>query len=108
METIKPHGGVLVDREAKGAERDELVARAASLPVVTLNERQISDLEMIAIGAFSPLEGFMGQKDYTRVVEEMRLASGLPWSIPVTLTAPVSSTLIVGSPRAAAPGVSPR
>jgi sulfate adenylyltransferase len=85
METIKPHGGVLVDREVKGTERDELLARAATLPVITLNERQISDLEMIAIGAFSPLEGFMGQKDYTRVVEEMRLASGLPWSIPVTL-----------------------
>jgi sulfate adenylyltransferase len=85
METIQPHGGTLINREASGAEREELAARAASLPVVTLDERQISDLEMIAIGAFSPLEGFMGRADYTRVVEEMRLASGLPWSIPVTL-----------------------
>ena len=72
METIKPHGGVLINREATGAERDELIARAASLPTITLDERQISDLEMIAVGAFSPLEGFMTKADYTRVVEEMR------------------------------------
>ena len=85
METIAPHGGVLVNREVAGAERDALVARAATLPVITLDERQMSDLEMIAIGAFSPLTGFMGQADYTRVVEEMRLANGLPWTIPVTL-----------------------
>jgi sulfate adenylyltransferase len=99
METIKPHGGVLVDREAKGAERDQIVGRAASLPTITLDERQISDLEMIAIGAFSPLEGFMGRADYDRVVREMRLASGLPWSIPVTLavTRDVASSLAPGA-----------
>jgi sulfate adenylyltransferase len=85
METIKPHGGVLINREAGEAEREALTARASSVLTVTLDERQISDLEMIAIGAFSPLEGFMGRADYTRVVDEMRLASGLPWPIPVTL-----------------------
>jgi sulfate adenylyltransferase len=85
METIKPHGGVLVNRIAPEADRAALEARAAGLPSLALDERQISDLEMIAIGAFSPLEGFMNKADYTRVVEEMRLASGLPWTIPVTL-----------------------
>lgn len=85
METIKPHGGVLVNRIVAEAERLARIDRALSLPTVTLDERQISDLEMIAIGGFSPLEGFMGKADYTRVVEQMRLASGLPWTIPVTL-----------------------
>jgi sulfate adenylyltransferase len=85
METIKPHGGVLINRIAPESERAALEARAAALPALALDERQISDLEMIAIGAFSPLEGFMTRADYTRVVEEMRLASGLPWTIPVTL-----------------------
>jgi sulfate adenylyltransferase len=85
METIKPHGGVLVNRIAPESERAALEARAAGLPSLALDERQISDLEMIAVGAFSPLEGFMTRADYTRVVEEMRLASGLPWTIPVTL-----------------------
>jgi sulfate adenylyltransferase len=85
METIKPHGGVLINRIAPESERAALEARAADLPALALDERQISDLEMIAIGAFSPLGGFMTRADYTRVVEEMRLASGLPWTIPVTL-----------------------
>ena len=99
METIAPHGGVLVNREISGAERDALIARAASLPVITLDERQLSDLEMIAIGAFSPLTGFMGQADYTRVVEEMRLSNGLPWTIPVTLavSAEVAESITPGS-----------
>jgi sulfate adenylyltransferase len=85
METIKPHGGVLVNRIAPEADRAALVERAASLPQLALDERQISDLEMIAIGAFSPLEGFMTRADYEGVAATMRLASGLPWTIPVTL-----------------------
>jgi sulfate adenylyltransferase len=52
---------------------------------VKLNSRQLSDVELIAIGAFSPLTGFMGQKDYENVVDNQRLASDLPWTIPVTL-----------------------
>ena len=99
METIAPHGGVLVNREVSGAERDALITRAASLPVITLDERQLSDLEMIAIGAFSPLTGFMGQADYTRVVGDMRLSNGLPWTIPVTLavSAEVAESVTPGS-----------
>jgi len=85
VSTILPHGGRLIDRVARGAEADELRERAGDLPALTLTARQLSDLELIANGAFSPLDGFMGHADYDRVVAELRLAGGLPWSIPVTL-----------------------
>lgn len=79
------HGGSLINRISTGRERDEILARAPELPSLTLSPWEISDVELIAAGGFSPLNGFMGSRDYRRVVEEMRLASGLPWSIPVTL-----------------------
>jgi len=84
-ETIAPHGGTLVQRFVGGDERARWLARVGKLPRITLTRREISDLEMIAIGAFSPLEGFMGRDDYDAVVTRMRLTSGLPWTIPVTL-----------------------
>jgi sulfate adenylyltransferase len=84
-ERIAPHGGVLVNRVLLGAERREALARAARRPRVTLSPVAESDLEMIGIGAFSPLTGFMGHADYERVVCEMRLSSGLPWSMPIVL-----------------------
>lgn len=86
IETIAPHGGHLVNRLATVAERDEFIAQADKLPRVQLDDRATSDLVMIAIGGFSPLNGFMGQDDYERVVQEMRLVNGLPWSVPVTLS----------------------
>ena len=76
---IEPHGGTLVDRT--GERPDDL----DSLETITLTSREVSDLDMLASGALSPLEGFMGQEDYEGVVEEMRLASGLPWALPVCL-----------------------
>jgi sulfate adenylyltransferase len=76
---IRPHGGELVDRT--GDRPGDL----DSLDVVVLTSREVSDLDMIGSGALSPLEGFMGREDYERVVEEMRLASGLPWALPVCL-----------------------
>ena len=76
---IAPHGGTLVDRT--GDAPDDL----DSLEAVALTSRELSDLDMLASGALSPLEGFMGQADYERVVEEMHLASGLPWALPVCL-----------------------
>ena len=76
---IAPHGGELVDRT--GTRPDDL----ESLESVTLTSREVSDLDMIASGALSPLEGFMGQEDYESVLEELRLANGLPWSLPVCL-----------------------
>jgi sulfate adenylyltransferase len=82
---IPPHGGTLVNRLAAGDDARVAEERAASLPTIRLSDRTVSDLEMIAIGGFSPLTGFMGPADYQSVVRDMHLASGLPWSIPVTL-----------------------
>jgi sulfate adenylyltransferase len=76
---IAPHGGRLVDRTGP---RPDGVARLEQVP---LTSRELSDLDMLASGALSPLEGFMGGDDYERVVEEMRLERGLPWSLPVCL-----------------------
>ena len=83
---IAPHGGQLINRIATAAERAEFLAQADTLPRVSLDERATSDLVMIAIGGFSPLKGFMEQADYEKVVEEMYLTNGLPWSIPITLS----------------------
>ncbi|WP_413199742.1 sulfate adenylyltransferase [Nostoc piscinale] len=86
QDAIAPHGGELVNRIATPEQREEFLSQAEFLPRVQLDERAVSDLEMIAIGAFSPLTGFMNQSDYDRVVTEMRLANGLVWSIPITLS----------------------
>ncbi|MBI1760025.1 MAG: sulfate adenylyltransferase [Acidobacteria bacterium] len=85
MSLIQPHGGTLVDRKVTGQAREEWLRRAKGLPRVTLNARNEADLELLANGAFSPLEGFLNEADYLRVRDERRLASGLVWSIPVTL-----------------------
>ncbi len=85
----EPHGGRLVNRVLEGEERRAALARAAGLKKVALGPKEISDLELIATGAMSPLEGFMTREDYRSVVEDMRLASGLVWSLPITL--PVTS-----------------
>ena len=82
---IDPHGGELVDLLARAEKRDELIKEAESLDSATLSARQAADLELLAVGGFSPLRGFQGSDDWRRVVDEMRLADGLPWSIPVTL-----------------------
>jgi len=76
---IAPHGGKLVDRTGP---RPEGVDRLEQLP---LTSRELSDLDMLATGALSPLQGFMSRHDYERVVEEMRLERGLPWALPVCL-----------------------
>ncbi len=82
---ILPHGGTLVINMASEAERAELQERAKSLPHLTIGSRQLADLEMLAIGAYSPLRGFMKQSDYLGVVNTMHLSNGLPWSVPITL-----------------------
>jgi sulfate adenylyltransferase len=86
METIPAHGGRLINRELTGVERETLLERVPAMPRITLRPREVSDLEMIANGAFSPLEGFMCEDDYVAVRGNMHLASGLPWTIPVTLS----------------------
>lgn len=85
-DAIVPHGGELINRVASSAQREIFLSKADFLPRVELDERAVSDLEMIAIGGFSPLQGFMNQDDYNRVVTEMRLANGIVWSIPITLS----------------------
>jgi sulfate adenylyltransferase len=79
---IAPHGGELAPR---AAERPDGVQ---SLETVTLTPRELSDLDMLASGALSPLTGFMGRSDYESVVEGMRRADGLPWALPVCLAVP--------------------
>ncbi|HZS46173.1 MAG TPA: sulfate adenylyltransferase [Blastocatellia bacterium] len=85
MSSILPHGGKLVNREIPSDQRSEYQIRALRLPKIVVNDRVIADLEMIAVGAMSPLDGFMTSADYRSVVDHVHLASGLPWSIPITL-----------------------
>lgn len=82
---VAPHGGELIDRRAHGPAREALAARAPGLPAIDLDERSERDVDLIASGALSPLRGFMGSKDYLRVVREMRLERGLLWPLPITL-----------------------
>ncbi|GBF77067.1 sulfate adenylyltransferase [Paenibacillus sp. 598K] len=86
MSTIQPHGGLLVNRVAKGEARDQLLAEAVGLTSITINPWTISDLDLIGVGAFSPLTGFLNEDDYNSVIERMRLADGTVWSIPITLS----------------------
>jgi sulfate adenylyltransferase len=96
---IAPHGGELVLNMAGENERAELQERARSLPQVLVGSRQLADLEMLAIGAYSPLGGFMKRADYLGAVNDMHLANGLPWSVPITLstTSEQAATLKEGS-----------
>merc|ERR1711939_604340 len=81
-----PHGGELKDLLARDLPRhNELAAEAEKLPAIVLTERQLCDLELILNGGFSPLEGFMNEKDYNGVVENNRLVDGNLFSMPITL-----------------------
>lgn len=82
---VRPHGGALVDRWASPEARREIAREARGLPSVVLDRAQISDLGLIANGAYSPLEGFMERDDLDSVVHRMRLASGAVWTIPIVL-----------------------
>lgn len=89
-DTIRLHGGTLVNRIVEGTEREQLIENAKSLHSIILNQWSLSDLELIGIGGFSPLTGFMNQADYESVVEHVHLKNGHVWSVPITL--PVSQT----------------
>lgn len=82
---IEAHGGKLINRVLTGSVRETALERAQKLQKIRLSGVNLADLEMIAVGALSPLTGFMSHKDYESVVHTMRLANGLPWTIPVTL-----------------------
>ena len=85
---ITPYGGNLVDLVVSGEEREELLSRSSHLPSIQISARALCDLELLATGAFSPLDRFMGHADYERVLTEMRTKEGLLFPIPITL--PVS------------------
>ncbi len=84
--TIAPHGGDLVDLLVPEGRREATRAEAEHLPKLVVNARELSDLEMLTVGALSPLRGFVGEADYVSVLETMHLTNGLAWSIPVTLS----------------------
>ncbi|MBO8141840.1 MAG: sulfate adenylyltransferase [Firmicutes bacterium] len=83
-----PHGGELVDRELRGDEREEWRRRAREWPGLRLPARALADVFCLATGVYSPLRGFLDRRDYFAVLDDMRLASGVVWSLPVTLAVP--------------------
>ncbi len=86
--TMSPHGGgALVDLRAPNSERDALLEKAGGLTSLPLSARAITDLELLAIGGYTPLRGFLTGAECKSVVDEMHLPGGVPWTIPVTLSA---------------------
>ena len=83
---IPAHGGRLINRVAEGEHREKLLGIANGAPKLALNPREMADLEMIGIGALSPLEGFMNRADLDGVVTRCRLADHTVWPVPVTLS----------------------
>lgn len=83
--TNRAHGGRLINRIAGKNEREILLRKANELPKIELSRREVCDLELIANGAYSPLEGFIGRSDFINILENKRLTNGLAWTIPVTL-----------------------
>jgi len=82
---IQPHGGKIVDRVLRGRDQEEALARARSLRALAIDAELVSDVENIAAGVYSPLEGFMGSGDFQAVLSGMRLQNDLPWTIPIVL-----------------------
>ena len=93
---VPPCGGQLVNLVIPHEEKTELHAYANSLPALRLSERALCDLELLSVGAFSPLNRFMGREDYSRVLTEMRLTSGHLFPIPITLPAQPDSNIREG------------
>ncbi|MCM3906063.1 MAG: sulfate adenylyltransferase [Pyrinomonadaceae bacterium] len=86
MKLSRPHGGVLINRQIVGIERERLIESCRTMPQLHLSARESSDLELIANGAYSPLEGFLDAADYRSVLTDMRLANGVAWPLPITLS----------------------
>jgi sulfate adenylyltransferase len=87
-ELLAPHGGELLPLILKGAELSDAIGKAGAMKEVRLSSRETSDLIMMAMGAFSPLRGFMDHDDYEGVVNDMHMADGTLWPIPITLSLP--------------------
>src|SRR6267378_3130071 len=82
---IPPCGGQLVNLIVPEEQRDELRSRAVRLPSIQISERSACDLQLLACGAFSPLDRFVGKEDHQRILDEMRLVDGHVFPIPITL-----------------------
>jgi sulfate adenylyltransferase len=95
-ETIAPHGGKLVDLLLPPDQAASEAVEAANLPKVDVGTRELSDLEMLAVGALSPLTGFVGEADYRSILGTMHLENGLAWTIPVTLSVDADGAKRVG------------
>lgn len=83
---ITPYGGVLKDLLVPDTDVERLVAHAGDLASIQISERTLCDLELLAVGAFSPVDRFMGKEDYFSVLNSMRLKDGTVFPIPITLT----------------------
>src|SRR6266849_9005618 len=94
---IPPYGDLLVDLFASNEEAEELGRRANSLPAIRLTERALCDLELLATGAFSPLDRFVGRADYQYILDGMRLTSGHIFPIPVALSVDPDSNIREGN-----------
>lgn len=95
---IPPYGGHLVDLRVPDAEVGRLVKETAGAKKLHLSPRSLCDLELLAVGALSPLDTFMGEATYRRVLDAMRLPSGLPWTIPITLPVSPEDGIHLGEP----------
>ena len=93
---IAPYGGELVNLVATGEERDALIGRTKGLKAIQISARALNDLELLATGAFSPLDRFMGKADYENVLANMRLIDGTLFPLPITLTADPAELPAVG------------
>ena len=82
---IQPHGAKLIERILNQEEKERALEKVRVLPSLKLNFELVSDVENIATGVYSPLEGFMGQREYRSVLNQMRFSSDLPWTIPIVL-----------------------
>ncbi len=96
----KPVGGSLVDLIVSDQRAAEMKATAKDFASLTLDERGLCDLELLAVGGFSPLTSFLDKADYERVVGEMRLADGTLWPLPVTLPVTPGDGIAEGKPLA--------
>jgi sulfate adenylyltransferase len=94
---IPPYGGHLVDLRVPAEELAEARAYASTLPSLQLSPRMVCDLELLATGAFSPLDRFMGEADFRGVLHEMRLADGTLFPMPITLPVAADAGLQVGT-----------
>lgn len=101
MGTISPHGGSLVDRVISQPRSEQLAQRLSDGPTLRLDRSQYQDVVNVATGRYSPLEGFMGEREVHKVVHDVALEDGTTWPIPITLdVTPAVAEAIAGEPKA--------